>query len=120
MKPITSYQQLIVWQKAFDLSIMVYHLTDLLPRSEQYGLCSQMRRSAVSVPSNIAEGYDRRSRKEYVSFLQIALGSSSELETQLLITQKVYNIEVQEALLLLIEVRKIIKTIIKKLLTPNP
>jgi 23S rRNA-intervening sequence protein len=79
-----SYKDLLTaYQKAYDLVLRVYEATNSYPRKEIYGLVSQMRRSAVSLPCNIAEGYRWRSRKEYVQFLHIALGSCSELETLL-------------------------------------
>lgn len=80
-----SYQELKVWQKSMDLVEEVYLLIKLLPKSEDYALCDQLRRAAVSVPSNIAEGQQRRSPKEFLSFLSIARGSLAELETQLII-----------------------------------
>jgi four helix bundle protein len=83
-----NFKQLEVWQKSIDLTIMVYGLTRQLPDSERFGLITQMNRSAVSVPSNIAEGSSRSSEKDYRRFLEIALGSIFELETQLIITQK--------------------------------
>ena len=73
---------------SMDLVEMVYNLTKTFPKEEQYGLTSQMRRSAVSIPSNIAEGAARKGNKEYVQFLYIALGSLSELETQILIVDR--------------------------------
>jgi len=78
-----SYKDLVVYQKAYKLSLEIYQATKHYPKEEVYGLVSQMRRSAVSVPCNIAEGYRRQSRKEYVQFLHIANGSCSELETLL-------------------------------------
>jgi len=85
---VHSYRQLIVWQKAMELVVLVYHLTDRLPASEKYGLVSQMRRCAVSIPSNIAEGRRRSSRKDYAQFLMIAYGSGAELETQMEIVRR--------------------------------
>ncbi len=79
---IRSYKDLIVYQKAYVLCIDVYDGTKGYPRNEEIGLVSQMRRAAVSIPSNIAEGYRRKSKKEYIHFLRIALGSLAELETQ--------------------------------------
>ncbi|MEK6678105.1 MAG: four helix bundle protein [Nitrospirota bacterium] len=76
-----SYKELTVYQKAYELSLRVYKTTEKFPAEEKFGLISQMRRAAVSIPCNIAEGYRRRSRKEYIQFLHIALGSCSELET---------------------------------------
>ena len=83
---IQDFKELIVWQKAKELSVLVYKLTKDFPRTEQYGLISQIRRAAVSIPSNIAEGYGRQHIGEYVQFLYVALGSASELETQLIIS----------------------------------
>lgn len=88
MAYLKSYKELIVWQKAMQLVKEVYFLTDKFPRSEIYGLSSQMRRAAVSVPSNIAEGYGRKSPKEYAQFYSIAYGSSLELETQTIIAKE--------------------------------
>lgn len=76
-----SYKDLTVYQKAYDLSLQVYQVTSTFPSEERFGLISQMRRSAVSIPCNIAEGYRRGGRKEYIQFLHIALGSCGELET---------------------------------------
>ena len=78
-----SYKELIVWQKAMDLVDEVYRLVKLLPREETFALSDQLRRSAVSVPSNIAEGHGRQSRKEFSQFLSIARGSVFEVETQI-------------------------------------
>src|SRR3989339_2007004 len=83
-----SYQNLVVWQKAMDLVIAVYSLTLQFPESEKYGLIAQMRRSAVSIPSNIAEGRRRGSRKDYRKFLIIAYGSGAEIETQVEIAKR--------------------------------
>lgn len=80
-----SFQDLIVWQRAIDLTTDIYRLTEEFPRAEVYGLTSQLRRAAVSVASNIAEGSGRGSRKEFRQFLNTARGSLCEIETQLLI-----------------------------------
>jgi four helix bundle protein len=80
---IESHKQLIVWQKAICLVKETYNLTELFPKSELYGLTSQMRRAAVSIPSNIAEGRRRGSKAEFIRFLRIAFGSGAELETQI-------------------------------------
>ncbi len=79
---VHSYRDLIAWQKAMDVVAMVYEQTCFLPPDERYGLCSQMRRSAVSIASNIAEGWGGNFGQEYVRFLRIARGSTFELETQ--------------------------------------
>ncbi len=80
------FKDLLVWQKAMDLVAVTYQLVKLLPKEEQYDLASQMRRAAVSVPSNIAEGQGRKSDREFLRFLSIARGSRAELETQLLLS----------------------------------
>ena len=77
------YKDLIVWQKSMDLVVLVYRLTDLFPKSELFGLTSQMRRAAISVPSNIAEGSRRKTPKDKCHFYTLSFGSASELETQL-------------------------------------
>jgi len=85
---LQSYRDLLVWQKAIELAVLAYRLTEGFPRSEIYGLTSQMRRAGVSVPSNIAEEYGRASRREYLQFLSIAQGSLKELETQTILAEK--------------------------------
>lgn len=84
-----SYREQFIWQKAIDLSVRCYKLTEFFPKSEIYGITSQIRRCAVSIPSNIAEGYGRKGKGEYVHFLHIALGSARELDTQLIIALRV-------------------------------
>jgi four helix bundle protein len=83
-----THKDLIVWQKAMNFVEEVYKLTDAIPKSELYGLTSQIRRSAVSIPSNIAEGAARNHDKEFLQFLYVALGSVAELETQLLLAER--------------------------------
>jgi four helix bundle protein len=82
-----SFRDLIAWQKAMELVLEVYKASRMMPKEEIYGLTSQMRRSAVSVPSNIAEGQVRKTKGDFKNFLSIALGSLKELETQILIAQ---------------------------------
>lgn len=83
-----SYRELIVWQKSMELAEKVYLLVKALPKEETYALSDQMRRAAVSIPSNIAEGHARQSQKEFLQFLCIARGSRAELETQLLLARR--------------------------------
>lgn len=83
-----SHKDLDVWKLGMDLTVEVYQLTEKLPKHELYGLTSQIRRSASSIVSNIAEGAARRGEKEFIQFLHIALGSASELETQLELTTR--------------------------------
>jgi four helix bundle protein len=83
-----SYRDLIVWQKSMSLVEKIYRLTAEFPSEEKFGLVSQMRRAAVSIPSNIAEGYRRSGQKDYIRFCRYSFGSGSELETQLEIAQR--------------------------------
>lgn len=85
---MNSYKDLVVWQKAIDLTIEIYSLTNLFPKEEMYGLVSQIRRSAVSIPSNIAEGQTRKYHQQFSHFLSIAQGSLAELETQIIVAMK--------------------------------
>ncbi len=85
---VKNYQELIVWQKGMDLVEAVYKASQAFPKEETYGLTSQIRRAVVSVPSNIAEGQGRKSTKEFLHFLSIALGSLREVETQILIAER--------------------------------
>ncbi|OGG86591.1 hypothetical protein A3B87_01970 [Candidatus Kuenenbacteria bacterium RIFCSPHIGHO2_02_FULL_39_13] len=85
---MNSYKDLIVWQKAMELVVEIYKLTESFPKEELYGLTSQIRRSVISIPSNIAEGSRRVSRKDFRNFLMIAYGSGAELETQIEIAKK--------------------------------
>ena len=88
-----NYKNLVVWQKSMDLVIHVYQLTSNFPDHEKFGLTSQMRRCAVSIPSNIAEGSRRESEKDFRKFILISFGSGAELETQLEITKKLGYLE---------------------------
>jgi four helix bundle protein len=84
-----NFKQLKIWQKGFDIAVNSFKLTSTFPKEEKYGLTSQITRSAVSIPSNVAEGSSRKSNKDYFRFVEISLGSSFELETQLLIAKAV-------------------------------
>ena len=92
----SSYRDLTVWQKAIHLVVLIYSITQRFPKEETYGLISQMRRCAVSIPSNIAEGKGRSTRKDMKVFFCHARGSVHELETQLLISQKLGYLEPEE------------------------
>jgi four helix bundle protein len=89
-----NFRNLNVWQLSIELVEQIYTLTAKFPYEEKFGLTSQIRRSSISIPSNIAEGSSRKSRKEFAHFLSIAIGSSFELETQLLIASKIKLIDV--------------------------
>jgi four helix bundle protein len=86
---VESYRDLLVWQQAVDLAVSIYDATRGWPREELYGLTSQVRRAAASIPANIAEGYGRETRPSYEHFLRVAQGSLKELETHLLIAQRI-------------------------------
>jgi four helix bundle protein len=88
MMPVKDYRELIVWQKAMNLVEATYRMTTKFPREELYGLTSQMRRAAISVPSNIAEGQARSTTRDFLHFLAIAYGSLKEIETQVLIAER--------------------------------
>jgi len=90
------YKDLKVWQKGIEIVDKVYEITRTFPNDESYGLASQMRRAAVSIPSNIAEGFVRRHPKEYRQFLHISLGSCAELDTQLIIASRRHYIVKKE------------------------
>jgi len=85
---MTTHKDLIVWKKSMNFVILVYKFTSQFPKEELFGLSSQMRRAAVSIPSNIAEGHGRNSEKELIRFLYISLGSATELETQILLSKE--------------------------------
>lgn len=113
-----THKDLIVWQKSIELVEKVYKITNELPRSELFGLMSQMQRSAISVPSNIAEGAKREHKAEYIQFISIANGSASELETQLILTTRLYpklKTQVETALDLLEEVLKMLYSLMRSL-----
>ena len=108
------YRELIAWQKAMDLAALAYERSRRLPSEERYGLCSQMQRAAVSVAANIAEGHERKASKEYRRFLSIASASLAELETHLLLAQRIGYLDsnsLVEPLALASEVGKIIRGI---------
>ncbi len=115
---VYNYRDLIVWQKAMKLAKEIYIVSAKLPKEEIYGLANQMKRAAISIPSNIAEGQCRNSTKEFLYFLSIARGSKSELETQLLLCEELGFLspdDTEKSLLLLDEVGKMIYSIINKL-----
>jgi four helix bundle protein len=118
MGEVRNYQDLVVWQKAMDLVEHVYKLTRRFPKEEMYGLTSQVRRAAVSIPSNIAEGHARKSRAEYLNFLSITQGSRAEVETQLLIAKRLGYLTPEElapVLTVLNEINRMISTISRRL-----
>ena len=115
---IYSYKDLIVWQKSINLVVHIYELTKKFPREEIYGLTSQMRRAAASIPANIAEGSSRGYLKEYISFLSIAYASGAELETFLIIAKKLNYLSTPEQTKIteqLNEVMRMLNVLIRRL-----
>lgn len=113
-----TYRDLMVWQKSMAMVTEIYKVTQSFPRREDYGITSQIRRCAVSIPSNIAEGYGRHSRNEYIRFLQIALGSLFELQTQLEIAANLGYLKKEEFDVLYEstrEVERMLSVLIKRL-----
>lgn len=112
------YKGLIVWKKSIELVREIYGLVRLLPKEETYALSDQMRRAAVSIPSNIAEGYARKTTKEYLNFLSIAQGSNAELETQIILCEELEFIKkerLDRARELVTEIRRMLLKIQQKL-----
>jgi len=115
---LKNYKELKVWQKSYQLCLEVYRTTKGFPREERYGLTSQIRRAAVSVPSNIAEGYGRKTTPEYIRSLYLAYGSNCELETQILLSGDLDYMKAQEREKLqkdIGEVERMLKALIKSL-----
>ncbi len=111
----SSYRDLKVWQRSFDLTKDIYKLCQQLPKSEQFGLSSQVQRAAVSIPSNIAEGQQRNSVKEFRQFISIARGSAAELSTQLLLVQNIYRIDTNALVKELEDIQKMLYSLQSKL-----
>jgi len=121
MSAIKSYRDLLVWQKGIDLVVDAYRATAPFPKSEIYGLTSQIRRAASSIPANIAEGYGRGSRKEYVQFLTVAQGSLKELETHFIVSEKLSYLTAAQTRRLLSEtdeLGRMLGSLIRKLRPP--
>ena len=115
---LKTYRDLKVWQKSYELCLKIYRITGKFPKEEKYGLTSQLRRSAVSVPSNIAEGYGRKTTADYIRMLYIAYGSICEVETQILLAGDFGFIEKGESKIIksnIVEVERMLKALIKSL-----
>ena len=120
---VQKYEDLIVWQKAMDLVEAVYGLAKMLPNEEIYALSSQMKRAAVSIPSNIAEGQERNTTKDFINYLYMAKGSKGELETQLLICVRLRYLtkqQIEPTQNLLREIGKMLNALIKSLSAKLP
>ena len=115
---MSSYKDLIVWQKSYQHSLDIYYVSQKFPKEEIFGITSQIRRSAISIPSNIAEGNARGGKKEHVQFLRIAFGSGAELETQLMLCRDLNLINKEDynrINILLTEVLKMLAGLIKSI-----
>ncbi|MDD3375303.1 MAG: four helix bundle protein [Candidatus Omnitrophica bacterium] len=115
-KTLKTYKDLIAWQKSYNLCLTIYKTTQTFPRTEQYGLTSQMNRSALSVPSNIAEGYTRFGTAEYLRFLSISYASLAELETQLFLARDLNYLK-QASFNKIIELHDEVQRIMHKLMS---
>jgi len=115
---LKNYKDLKVWQKSYELCLEIYRLTAKFPKEERYGLASQIRRSVVSIPSNVAEGYGRKTTKDYIRMLYISYGSVCELETQILLAGDLDLIEKGELGTLkkdIAEIERMLNALIKSL-----
>jgi len=108
MKKAHNFRELNIWKDSLQLVKKVYILTSELPKDEKFGLISQINRSAVSIPSNIAEGSGRTSEKEFLHFLNIAISSSYELETQLILAEELFNLKTKELIDEITSIQKMI------------
>ena len=113
---VQNYKELIVWQKSIDLVVELYKVTKQFPPEEKYGLSSQMQRAAVSIPSNIAEGACRNNTREFYHHLGIAFASAAELETQIILSKKLYpDIDYSKSEGLNLEIQKMLNVLLQKL-----
>ncbi len=115
---LKNYKELKVWQRPYQLCLEIYKITKRFPNEGKYGLISQIRRAAVSVPSNIAEGYGRKTTPEYIRFLYIAYGSNCEMETQILLSRDLGYIKTGKLEIIkekVREVERMLKALIKSL-----
>lgn len=115
MKKAHNFRELLIWKESIKLVKKVYLTTSNLPSEEKFGLISQINRSAVSIPSNIAEGSGRTSEKDFLNFLRISISSSYELETQLILINEIFEIETDEIIKQLHAIQNMIGGFIRKL-----
>lgn len=112
----SAFRRMLVWQKSMSITKLVYKITRELPKEELYALASQLRRCAVSIPSNIAEGSKRGTKKDFLHFLRMASGSAAELETQLILAGEEYSAEgVSSVLNELTQLQKMLESLMRKL-----
>lgn len=119
MARIERYEDLIAWRKSYDLVLLVYRITKSFPADERFGLISQLRRAAISIPSNIAEGFGRHSRSDYLRFLDIDYGSTFETQTQLRLARDLGYVDNDESLERVAEVERILSGLIRSLRNGN-
>jgi four helix bundle protein len=122
MQAIASYKDLIVWQRSIQLTVAVYQLTAAFPTDERFGLTSQLRRAAVSIACNIAEGYGRGSKNEYRHFLGMARGSNAELQTQVVIASELgfgHPQQISDTQALSDEIARMLVSLMQKLSPPH-
>ena len=113
---MSDYKDLNVWRESMDLVESIYRLIKFLPQEEMYALSSQLRRAVISIPSNIAEGQNRNTQKEFVQFLYVSLGSASEVETQLLIAKRLnYLQNIESELNQISKIRRMINALINSI-----
>ena len=115
-----NFKELLVWKKSIELVTEIYEITSVFPSEEKFGLVSQIRRAAVSIPSNIAEGNARRSSADYIQFLKIARGRGAEVETQIIISKNLgfmNDVKCEELTLKITEIMKMINGLINYLKT---
>ena len=117
---MAKYRELIVWQRAMDLVVLVYRKLESFPKNELYALTDQIRRCSVSIPSNIAEGAGRNSKKEFVQFLHVALGSLYELQTQLEIAERIGYLDNDKVFVdKIFEIEKMLNSLISSMKRAN-
>ena len=126
-RPVRTFKDLIVWRKAFDLVVEIYRLTCEFPRHELYGLSSELRKTSTSILYNIAEGHKRKNTREYIHFLRISAGSAAELESQILLSERLnylHESASEQIRSMLSEIERMLDALIRslksKLLPPNP
>ena len=117
--PAKSFQELIVWQKAHQLALSIYKFTDNFPKSEIYGLTLQLRRAAVSIPANIAEGFKKKTKPDKARFMNIAQGSLEECRYYLILTKDLQYSDTSDAKLLLQEVSKLLEAFTQSILNTD-
>ena len=118
--PATGFESLLVWQKSHQFVLEIYHMTQHFPESEKFGLTSQFRRAAISIPANIAEGYGKRSVADKARFFNIAQGSMNECRYYLRLTSDLGYSKTEQHFKQIDEIGRMLNAYTKKVLTPNP